>query len=496
MISVPNRLQPSNGSKWLFLLIGLIWILPSCELFKKAQSTEEPAKDGAELDPIPGRKIYDPETGTLVVVEQTPVEIMDTIKWRDIPVDSIPPIKSSKSNAVVEEGEGPRSEFIRNGEFGTAYYTAYQVSVVLPFLSNQFSASTGVLPENSDWALQFYGGVQLALEDLNEEGVKLNVNVMDSKASDKEVSRLTTTRTELLNSHLIIGPYRRECVQVMAEFAKRSNITFVSPHSSAAGVSSNNPNYIQVSPSLKSHCEAITEHVRKRFRPNQVVLVARDSDAEKDRFAYFQNKNYIISGTRADSVQFREYLVKESSTYQNIDLRPYLGYNDTTVFILPSWSSETFIYSFLSKLKLTADADNYVEVYGMPQWMSYEKIDIDLYETLNVHVSSDVFLDGYDQDVRFFRQRFFDRYGAIPKDEATLGYDVMLYCGRMINKYGTKFQYWMEREAQDMLHTRFDFERVVRAGQTTGFENAPIEQFENKFVNILRFQDYQFQPTN
>ena len=192
---------------------------------------------------------------------------------------------------------------------------------------------------------------------------------------------------------------------------------------------------------------------------------------------------------------FRQYTVKEeSASFQNINLIPFLPPGDTAVFILPSWSNETFIYSFLSRLKLARQPDNYVEVYGMPQWISYERIDYDLLEDLNVHVSSDFFVDPYLQEIGFFRSRFFDRYGTPPRDEAFLGYDVMLYFGRMINKYGTKFQYAFEQDPQQMLHTRFEFERVVQPGRKTGRENAPIERFENKFVNILKFEDYQFQP--
>ena len=98
-------------------------------------------------------------------------------------------------------------------------------------------------------------------------------------------------------------------------------------------------------------------------------------------------------------------------------------------------------------------------------------------------------------DIKFFRSRFFDRFGAPPTDEAYIGYDIMLYMGRMIKKHGTKFQYALDRESARYLHTRFDINRVVTP-TTTGAENLPIEQFENKYVNILEFQDYYFQLAN
>ena len=66
-----------------------------------------------------------------------------------------------------------------------------------------------------------------------------------------------------------------------------------------------------------------------------------------------------------------------------MDLLPFLELRDTSVFILPSWSNETFIYSFLRKLDVSRDASSYIVVYGMPQAVTKagivsENINIDI----------------------------------------------------------------------------------------------------------------------
>ena len=184
-----------------------------------------------------------------------------------------------------------------------------------------------------------------------------------------------------------------------------------------------------------------------------------------------------------------------------MDLQPIMNETDTMVFIIPSWSSESFIYSFLRKVDLARIPvdDNgselpqkYIVIYGMPQWMTFERIDYDYYEQLNVHVSSNSFINPLSPEVQFFKRRYFDRFGSVPNEEAFLGYDIMLYFGRMINKHGTKFQYVLEQESLQTMHTLFDFERVVLP-VSTGFENGEIQQFENKHINILKFEDFQFQ---
>lgn len=487
MISVPNLRQLLSGSKLLLLFCSLS-LFSSCELFKKAQGDKDVIKTGDQLDPISGRKVYDPETGTYIIVEEYPSEKMDTIIWKEITTSMYPPITSDG----ITVNEGNPVELIRVGDFGSEILSSYNVSILLPFLSDKFNPDKPEIYSNSQWALHFYGGLKIALDELSGEGVRLNVSVLDSKASDRTVADLLRNNTSLFNANLIIGPYRRDNVRLLAEFARYNNITYISPHSAASRLSQRNPNYIQVSPTLRTHCEAITRDVRRNYQTGQVILVARNKPAEIARFKYFHDENYLISAGM-DTSKFREFIVDDQSAdFGNMDVMPFIALEDTTVFIIPSWSNETFIYSFLRKVNLAKGEDNHIVVYGMPQWMRFERADFDYYEKLNVHVSSSSYLDPLSPSVQLFKRKFFDRYGAIPSDEAFLGYDTMLYFGRMLNKYGTKFQYYLDREPFRSLHTRFEFGKVI-IPTTTGMENLPVEQFENKYVNILKFQDYQFQ---
>ena len=178
MILAQSLLLRLNGNRWLTLSI-LALLLSSCALFrpadagdKKEQTRKEDKKKENKvtkeeellLDPVPGKKVYDPETGTLVVVDQTPVESMDTIRWKEVPYDSIPPIRSSQSLVDEQAINGNRPELVRRGEFGTEFYSSYNVALILPFLTNSFDPKTGRIPENADWALHFYGGARMAFE--------------------------------------------------------------------------------------------------------------------------------------------------------------------------------------------------------------------------------------------------------------------------------------------------------------------------------------------
>jgi hypothetical protein len=128
----------------------------------------------------------------------------------------------------------------------------------------------------------------------------------------------------------------------------------------------------------------------------------------------------------------------------------------------------------------------------MPQWMDYERIDFDYYEKLNVHVSSSVFIDELNPDIRAFKRRYYDRYGEIPLEEAFVGYDVSKYFGKMLKRFGTKFQLQLEQNPEQLLHTKFEFQPIITPTTTGGMEFPQVERWENKYVNILRFQNYRF----
>jgi hypothetical protein len=484
-----------NGSKLILLAVLIITGLTACDLLKPLPKDEPRKDEQTELDPIQGRRVYDPETGTYIIVETAPTEPMDTIVWKEIPASEEPPIFSTGAAVVTEPiGSNPVTP-IGVGPEGSQMLSAYNVAVLLPFLTDRFDPASETMPENSEWALQFYGGMQMAFDDLASEGVSLNVSVIDTRASEATVGSLVRGNSDLANAHLVIGPYLRNNVAAIAERMRLTGGVVVSPYSAASNVTQDNPNYVQVNPTLETHCQAIMQHAFANFSPGQIVLVARNDESEKSRLDYFQREFRRLSGITDTSVSLQELIINSTqSDLNDLNLSSYLEYADEKVFILPIWSDEIFVYNFMRKLDLDRASDQEIILYGMPQWMNYEQIDFNYYEKLNVHVSSSTFLNPFNPDIQQFRRRFFERFGTVPNGEAFVGYDVARFFGRMINRYGTRFQYQLETAdaEQVMLHTTFAFERIVNPG-TTGMEMRNVQRWENKYLNILHFKDYQFQ---
>ncbi|MBK7410699.1 MAG: amino acid ABC transporter substrate-binding protein [Saprospirales bacterium] len=430
MISAPNRLPRSNGNSTLWL-----FVLISSLLFASCELFKK--GDDQLPDPLSG----------------------------DLP--GLTPLS----------GKGPH------------------IAMLLPFMSDRYSASSPNFYETSKWAIHFYCGVKLAIEDLEKEGISFQLDLFDSKASEDEVSRLLSTDSRFQQADLIIGPYRSNNLKLVAEFGKRYEVPIVSPYSAASGISSENPYFIQVNPSLKAHCTAITNHVRERYSADQVVLVVRNQPDELSRLQYFQDANRAFF-TYADTARLQEYIVSDNSAdYNTIDVTPYLQSDKKMVFIIPSWANESFVYSLLRKIKLAKTNLSEVVVYGMPRWMEFEQImDYDLYEDLDVHVSSSFYSDDFDESVKAFNRRYFGAFGELPLEEAFVGYEVVRYFVHQIKEEGDKFLERLDSKDATNLYTTYQFRKIVDMPMVSDDFRRRFGRYENEYVHILEFKDYYFQP--
>ncbi len=398
---------------------------------------------------------------------------VDTIRWKPAP-NTAPPI-----------GNAPNAPRPTEPYLGQNY----RLALLLPFLTDQ--AGGQAVPDKSSLALQFYAGASLALQKLStEENMNLTVDVLDTRIDDTDFQRLFTN-PRLNKAQVIIGPIRSSHVSLMAERIKQTRQILISPESPNMDLTANNPDFIQTNPSLRAHCAAIARYILERHRPDAVVLVSKQKEA--DRLPYFQQ------ALPAGSAPFAQLLVPDETTsFDRIDLRPYLRPGRTAVFVLPSWASQNYVMAFLQKLRASKGSAR-VEVYGMPQWKGFTSIEPEYFSDLNVHISSAYFVDRNAETARRFRQAFYEAYGTVPNDDAYKGFDVTWFAGLMLKKYGLSFpQRLAGAEPFVGMHNQFRFAKVfsappvVRNGANDALDR--YDYLENFNVQILKYQNYQFLP--
>jgi ABC-type branched-subunit amino acid transport system substrate-binding protein len=474
-----------NKKNICFFLLAIMIAFTSCDSLKKVPGPDKTGdKDQDELDEIQGRRVFNPETGKYEVVTDV-TGVMDTVQWNDARTDVVPPITSeatikAEGNAIDEN---------------TELLSSYKVAFVLPFLAETSNALEAKIDRRSLPALNFYEGAKMALDVLSGESIDLEVSVLDTWAKESK-TRSLTEEYDVVDANLVIGTFRNNTAGVMANFANKNKTTFVSPFYPHQNLTSDNPYFIQLNPSEKTHCDAIMKHAKARFDTKRIVVFGRNSRREQRLMKYYEEAHQAIEGSSAAEPIELVTISDESSSLEETDLLPYMDDIESTAFIIAS-SNESFVYSMLRKIDLEKE-DRSVVVYGQPRWIQFTQIGYQYYETMNVHITSESYLNPDSDKVQEFKENFYNKYGMPPTKEAFKGYDTMLYFGRMLHEFGTGFRNKLDQNPANMLHTRFDIQRVVTTPRE-GAEGGQLDYFDqymNKYLNILEFSEYQFRKAD
>jgi len=392
---------------------------------------------------------------------------MDTVRWTN-PNNPKPPIGPSGNSSGSTTGVLP-------GE-------TYRIAYLLPFLSSQFDGTNA--PEKSRLALQFYAGAKLALQKISEQGgINLIVDVYDTNTSDADFQKLLND-SRLRKAAVFIGPVRSPHVSGLAAWAKTNRKIVLSPESPNSDLTTQNPDFIQIKPSLRAHCATIAQYVLKNHRNAQVTLVCKQK--ETDRLPYFHAVN-------TDAPKFTEWVLPdETNSFAALNMSSYLRAGKTNIFILPSWSSQDFVNAFLRQLKAIKGSYK-VAVYGMPQWIGFESIEPDFYRELNVHIAAANYINYASPETKVFQQLFYENTGTIPEEDAFSGYDLTMYTGNMLRQYGLSFPQKLAEEDHSGIRGRYWFNKVFSNGNPDDGMNK-FDYWENTFVHILKYGPLGFAP--
>ena len=465
-----------NILKGSFFLIALSLMTTSCNLFKKAETTKLPSKKNDQ-------------TGTQGQNTTKVPVLVDTIRWQLDP-KAKPPITSQTPTTSGNGGivYGNPNSGSTTGSGGVVYdpkssgniKNGYELALVLPFYTTQFTEGSN--PAKSQFALDFYAGVKMALDSLSTQSLNLKVTVMDSR---NDFNRILA-RYEVNHADVLLGPVEKDYIPAAMDFANRMQKIVVSPYFPMGDVEGGNPFFVQVKPSLKTHCDNLVRHLRARYKTEQVILVGRKTEGETSRFKLFQDANSVFNQSQYGG-RFDEWAIEDET---NISIEPYIHTSGQTVFIIPSWN-EAFVGNFLRKLSASSRRGNVI-VYGMPQWMDFNSSITSLFQSLGVRVSSSTFIEGNNENVRYFRAKFFNKFQKMPNSDSFLGYDCMLYVGKMLQRYGTAFPQYLQNEPESVLHTRFNFAPLYRTIVNDNDPQNNISKFENQYVNILKYENGSF----
>lgn len=303
--------------------------------------------------------------------------------------------------------------------------TCVNIAVMLPF---QFEKNVEYLKRFKDEQepqlykttrtfVELYQGIKMAVDSAVRAGLNAQLFVFDTKRDTAEIRKIIA-QPMVKQMDLVIGPGYTKTFEYAAKLLKETNIPLISPFSKKDVVINGFPNAIRVIPSDKSHYKAIGEYVAKHYYTENVIIAMENKD--DDEAAKIIQREIIAKGMMLDSVKLNVPKITQG-IYQPIDSVK----KDKKNIIILANNKEGFSSKLTAKL-IPSSSRNEIILFGLDDLKKYKNIEVDYWDSLNIHVSSAADVKyGYPLADQFISS-YFKKYYSEPSSFAFTGYDFTL----------------------------------------------------------------------
>lgn len=340
--------------------------------------------------------------------------------------------------------------------------------------ANEYKYTKNVFPKFINSGLEFYEGVQLALDSLNNEGARLEVFVYDTRSATETLEQ-QLAKPELADVSLIIAHCTNNEVRLLSETALQKKIPVINTTVPNDAGTIGNPYFILLNPTLKTQCEGIYKYVQKYYAINPVIVFRRKGTADDHIKAIFDEYSKTTL-----SVPLKLKYVDLNDNFTAAQLKTYLDSTRTTLCIAGSLDmnfGKKLASQFASIIK-----DYPVVVMGMPTWDGIKEFTKPEYKGLEIIYSTPFHNAKTDKVSQSISNDFNNTMYARPSDMVFRGYEVTWKFAKLLLKYGKDLSSNLGNK-QENVFTDFDIQPVLNK------KTMVLDYFENKKLYFLKWQD-------
>lgn len=393
--------------------------------------------------------------------------------------------------ALISRFDLKKSDYIAETP-ETIHKDVYTVSVLFPFVVSTIDASP--TRKRNQFVLDLYEGMQLAVDTLARQGIKISLRAYDTERNPDRIKSLLLMR-ELKSSDMIVGPLYSEENTLIQEFSSVNQINLFNPISNNYDLIRDNFYGFLFQPSNETLGSKSAEYLASVKRNKKCMVFYGESKKDSTQAANFVAKAKQ-SGMR---VLRAERVTKESSrrileilaTPTELDEFKYpkqftlpkdsLG----SVFVA---SDDPLVYTkVISAVETRRDS---VTIVGSENWLDQAAVDYTKYESLKIVLYAPNFSSESAFAYQNFQSKFVKKHGrnsssAPYSNYAKIGYDFMLFAGNTLKKYGVYFQDALQKNKQipGYLTGGYDFTQG-RANQYVPFiefKNGKLTEIKRRF---------------
>lgn len=358
--------------------------------------------------------------------------------------------------------------------------SSYNIALFAPlYLDSVFTNGTELsgrtLPRYVLPGLDFYEGAQLALDSLQQQGVKLNVHVYDSKSRANSVDNLIRNKS-LDSVDLIIAAVSSPEIQELSNVARQREVNLVSATYPNDGGITANPFLLITNSMLRTHGEALQRYLQEAFATKNILLFHRNSAFEKRLAADFKADYEKMQNPKKSHI--REVIWSDAMT--DGELSQFLLADRPNLCIITALD-EANAKAILRKLSVQAGTYP-IQVYGMPTWdiMKFKEPE---FKDMQIYYTSPYFNDKTNAYSRYITDYFKRIYKSRPSDMAFKGFELTWYFVKQLSDKGVYFNGSLNDPSKKVFNN-LNYQPVYLKDGA-----AMPDYFENKNINIIQKND-------
>ena len=352
----------------------------------------------------------------------------------------------------------------------------YTVSLLFPFLSSELKPDLS--PRINQFVLDLYQGIKLASDTLNQMGSIIEFNLFDTQR-DTSVVKSFFTDNRLIESDLVIGPLYNP--EFFSEFSYINQISMVHPYLKDGKLIESNPyfmlyssipddvgaraaNLVLSDTTIKTGIVFYGESERDSLMANRFLELVDSSHFEvitKQKISIGEEREalrVLTSGMVVNKLTAEEMEMAQDS----IDL----------IYVASNNSGGSVYANILTGVEARGDT---IPVLGSRNWIEDNVVSKDLLERLDVTMTAYDFIHFTDSSYIRFSDEYLKKYGRLPTKFSAIGYDMMMFFGQSLQKYGKYFQIGLRGEG------------FIPGTISYGFDYT--EKNSNGVIPVIRWQD-------
>jgi len=382
-----------------------------------------------------------------------------------------------------EEAVFPVLPFVSDSNYVAPVFaqkSSYKIAVILPMNVNKNpEVLSGMITQRTelnrytDLSLDFYMGVQMALDSLEKMGLIAEVTFYDSKASAAEVTNIIASK-EFQNTDVVIGPLFDKTIKPVAAWVKENNARLIVPFKASTAVLKDNPYTSFAVPSKLTLIKSLAHYYAIEHGQDNVVLVKSNLSQDDNAYRVFREEFNSLT----TDLSYRGILKEINLTDSGDQLAKAVKADTLTVFVdLSSDLSHAMRFlTVLNRVKNQRGNESAkIIAVGLDDWMKFDDLSNYYKNRFQLHFASAYNLNYQQENTEDFVLSFRSKFNADPSKYAIQGFDVT---------YAYLNQYLLRK---NVSHGVMNDIRLESRGEGNGTENGTCfilkqENFEIKRV--------------